>query len=426
MRIKVKSADYDYVSGLKKPRHKRPKRPSFLFRALIRLLSVPELLVTRFSYEWENKDKLKDGPYLILMNHSAFIDLKIAYKIFFPMPFCTICTSDGFINKNWLMRQIGCIPTNKFVTDLTLVSDMLYTVNKLKTSILMYPEASYSFDGCATPLPRGLGKIIKKMGIPVITVITEGAFLHQPLYNCLKMRKTKVSARVNCILDRQEIAEKTTEEIDAILDDAFSFDNFARQYEKGIEIKEKFRAEGLERILYQCASCGSEGTMKGEGIHITCSACGKSYELDTLGRLRALSGETEFCHIPDWYKWERQNVIKELESGKYLLDTQVDIMVMTDFKAVYNVGTGHLIHNENGFSLKGCSGKLEYSQPPEASYGLYADYYWYEIGDVICIGDSKRLYYCFPKGTSCVAKARIAAEELYKIKKSRVKGKTVK
>ena len=27
------------------------------------------------------------GPYLILMNHSSFIDLKIASRIFYPMPY---------------------------------------------------------------------------------------------------------------------------------------------------------------------------------------------------------------------------------------------------------------------------------------------------------------------------------------------------
>ena len=417
MKIKTKVKDYEAVAQLKTPKHKRPKTPSLLFRTLIRLLAIPELFSTGFKYETEGMENAKDEPYFILMNHSAFIDLKIAYKIFYPMPFCTICTSDGFVGKGWLMRQIGCIPTNKFVTDLTLISDMLYTVNTLKTSVLMYPEASYSFDGTATPLPRGLGKLIKKMGIPVVTVITEGAFLHDPLYNCLKKRKTKVSAKVKCLLSREDIKNKTVEEIDALLDEAFSFDNFARQVETKTEIKENFRALGLERILYQCAHCKTEGKMKGEGEYITCHSCGKTYWLSELGRLKATEGETEFSHIPDWYNWERQNVAEEIKSGKYLLDTEVDIAVMKDYKAIYKVGEGKLVHSKDGFSLSGCSGKLSYSQSPLASYGLYADYYWYELGDVICIGDKKMLYYCFPKDNHPVAKTRLAAEEIYKMKK---------
>ena len=35
----------------------------------------------------------------------------------------------------------------------------------------MYPEASYSFDGTATPLPESLGKLVKKLGIPVVAIV---------------------------------------------------------------------------------------------------------------------------------------------------------------------------------------------------------------------------------------------------------------
>ena len=51
---------------------------------------------------------------------------------------------------------------------------------------------------------------------------------------------------------------------------------------------------------------------------------------------------------------------------------------------------------------------------------MYADYYWYEIADTICIGDQQVHYFCFPQeeGVS-VAKLRLATEEMYKLYKSR-------
>ena len=39
------------------------------------------------------------------------------------------------------------------------------------------------------------------------------------------------------------------------------------------------------------------------------------------------------------------------------------------------------------------------------------------MGDIICIGNQDVLYYCFPQGGDVVAKTRLAAEELYKLKK---------
>ena len=419
MKIKTKVMSYEQVCALPPAPHKMPMRPSLLLSGLARLLGAADLRQTDFTYTTEGLENLKKTPCLILMNHSSFIDLEIVYRIFYPKPFGIVCTSDGFIGKEWLMRRLGCIPTRKFVTDVSLIRDMEYLLKERQTSVLMYPEASYTFDGTATALPRKMGVLLKKLGVPVIMVLTRGAFARDPLYNCLQKRKVKVSAHAKCLLTAQQIEEMTVGELDAVLDRAFTFDNFAWQTENNIAISEPFRADGLNRILYKCAACGAEGEMEGRGTRLTCHHCGKRWELTELGRLRALEGETEFDHIPDWYRWQRQQVRQELEAGSYGLDIPVEIGMMVDLKAIYLVGSGRLRHDENGFRLTGCEGKLNYTQPPLTCYGLYSDYYWYEIGDVICIGNRQALYYCFPQGGDVVAKTRMAVEELYKLKKTR-------
>lgn len=150
--------------------------------------------------------------------------------------------------------------------------------------------------------------------------------------------------------------------------------------------------------------------MEGKGTTLTCHHCGKSYTLDPLGCL--ISGEEKY-HIPEWYDWQREVIRAEVESGAYRLDTEVDICMLVDHKALYRVGTGRLIHTSDGFSLDGCGGTLHYAQSSLASYSLNSDYFWYEIGDVICIGTNDQLYYCFPRQKDVVARARIAAEEFY-------------
>ena len=296
-----------------------------------------------------------------------------------------------------------------------MVRDILHCVKKNKTSILMYPEASYSFDGTATTLPESLGKLVKKLGIPVVMIKTFGAFAYDPLYNGLQIRKTKISATQEYLLSSDDIKEKSFEEINEIINREFSFDNFKWQQENGVKITENFRADFLNRVLYKCPHCNAEGQTEGKGITLTCKNCGKVYELTEDGFMKALDGETEFSHIPDWYNWEREKVREEIISGEYNLDVAADIYMMIDSKCVYNIGEGHLTHNKDGFHLVG-EGGLDYTQDPKVSYSLYADYYWYEISDVICIGNSKALYYCLPKEKGdIVAKTRLATEELYKL-----------
>lgn len=407
--------NYDEVVALPRVPHKKPKKPNFFFRTLIRVLSAKDLIPLDFSIVKKDLERAGKGPYLILMNHSCFLDMEIASAVFYPMPYGIVTTSDGFVGKDWLMRQIGCIPTHKFVSDLTLVRDMDYMLKKNKTSVLMFPEAGYSLDGRATPLPRKMGGLLKLLKVPVVSVHVDGAFLRTPLYNALKSRKVPVRAEATCLLTVEEIRDKSVEELDAILDEAFTFDHFKYQKENNIRINDPDRAHGLERIAYKCPHCMAEGKMKGEGVHLTCNACGKQWFMTELGELQATEGETEISHIPDWFDWERACVRRDLEEGTYALESDVEIAMLVDHKRIYIVGDGHLSHTKEGFRLTGCDGKLEYTQKPRASYSINSDYYFYERGDIISIGNKDSLYYCFPKDDTPVVKARLAAEELFKI-----------
>ncbi len=417
MKIKTVHLPYEKVLELPVKPHRRPKKPNLLFRTLMRVLSEPDLRATHFKAKRIGMEKLgKREPCLFLMNHSSFIDLKIASKLLYPRPYNIVCTTDGFVGKEWLMRNLGCIPTQKFVPDLTLIRDMMHALKNLKCSVLMYPEAGYSFDGTATVLPETLGKCLKMLGVPVVMIRTYGAFARDPLYNNLQLRHVDVSAEMEYLLSPDQIKEMSAEQINAVVKEQFGFDSFRWQKENHIHLKESFRADGLGRLLYKCPQCGAEGHMRGEHTTLTCRDCGKAYELTEEGEMQALSGKTEFPHIPDWYAWQRDCVRKEVLDKTYRLDTEVEIGMLVCSKALYMIGSGRLTHDVLGFHLTGGDGKLDYKQSPIVSYTLNADYNWYEIGDVIGIGNHSALFYCFPKtDADIVTKARLATEEMYQL-----------
>ena len=425
MKINIKKMSYEEVMKLPRLQHKNPLKPQLWLATIVRLVCVPTLWKTKFSYTTERMELVGDQPCLILMNHSSFTDMKLAFGIFYPKKFGIVTSVDamtGILGK--LMRLLGCTPTHKYVADLSLIGDIEYMLKKNKTSVLMYPEAGYSFDGCATTMPRKLGVLMKRLGVPVVTVITQGAFHRDPLYNMLQIRDVKVSAHVKCIATAEEVKEKSVAELDALLAESFSFDNFAWQRDNRIAVDVPYRADGLHRILYKCPCCGAENRMEGKGIHLTCHACEKQWTMDVYGQLAAADGKTEYPHIPDWYRWQRACVRQELEDGSYCLDTDVEIALQVNLNGVAMIGTGHLTHTAEGFHLTGADGKLDYTQSPVHSHTLYSDYYWYEIGDVIGIGDNEFSYFCFPKEDVSVTKARLATEELYKMKKQRRRVRT--
>jgi len=424
VKIKVTQKDYKDVISQSAPKRRKPAKQSRLARWILKTASKGEVKAVDFSFKSIGMEKLgKDEPALFLMNHSSFTDLCIATQMLKDRQYHIVTTNDGFIGKSGLMRWIGCIPTRKFIVDMTLVKDMRYAFEKLNSSILMFPEASYSFDGSETPLPESLGKFIKIMKIPVVMIFTEGAFLRDPLYNNLQKRQAKVTSTMTYRLSKEDVKKMTAEEINEVLANDFAYDHFRSQKEKGILISEKFRADGLNRVLFKCPLCRTEGKMLGKGTTIKCEACNTETELREDGTLCTSEKSNPFEFVTDWYAWERRCVAEELMKGEYNMDLEVDILMLADDKSMYRVGEGRLIHNNDGFTLTGCNGKLEYKQKPQASYGLYSDYFWYEIGDMISIGDTDYQYYCFPKNQegAIVAKARLATEELYRIVKGSLK-----
>ena len=137
MKIKQTNLSYNEVVERKARKIKSPKRPMFIWRLLIKLLSFNELRQVHFKCNKINMDKLKrKEPCLILMNHSNFLDMKIAHKVLFPRCFNIVATTDGFVGRNWLMREIGCIPTVKFITDPGLVRNIANCIKNFFITII--------------------------------------------------------------------------------------------------------------------------------------------------------------------------------------------------------------------------------------------------------------------------------------------------
>ena len=114
MKIKTKALSYDELAAQPAPAHRKPRRPSLFFRTLVRLAAAPDLRDAQFTFIKERMEGFEDEPCLIVMNHSSFIDLEIVSRVFYPRPYCIVCTSDGFVGKEWLMRRIGCIDSEAY------------------------------------------------------------------------------------------------------------------------------------------------------------------------------------------------------------------------------------------------------------------------------------------------------------------------
>lgn len=379
---------------------------------LIRLLSIPVLLRHRNRLTRIRMEGVK-APYLLLCNHNAFMDFMVASRAIWPARANFIVAIDGFLKREWLLRFIGCICTRKFTTDLPLVKNMLRAA-KRGDVVVLYPEARYSLCGTTAVLPDSVGKLAKKMGVPVVVLLCHGHHINSPFWNLRDRGVKGTEAELTCILTPQELTELSVEAINARIRAAFQYDEYAWQKERGIRVTKPWRAEGLHKVLYQCPACGAEYRMDSKGTRLFCTACGAGWQMTELGELRSETGETRFSHIPDWYEWERENVRREVEEGRYAFScqTHVDALPRDRFCPI---GKARLRHDMTGFTLETeREGRVHI--PAQSQYSCHIEYeYLGRYGDCIDLNTPTDTLYIYPEDCRfSVTKLALATEELYR------------
>ncbi len=387
------------------------------------LYIVSRLLMPRgIKYEIE-KIGMEDlrPPYFLLSNHMYFIDFQLSAMATFPHRVNNVATVDGFYRRPLLMELLGCICKRKFTTDLHLIRSIKRVLSR-GDILCMYPEARYSPIGTTAILPEALGKMIKMAGVPVVALVHHGNYLHTPFWNYRKKRKVPLKTTMTKLLTAEEVKEKSVDELNKIIKDALYYDEYEWQRENRIKIDEPYRAEGLHKVLYQCPKCKAEHKMASAGAEIYCEECGKKWTMDEYGVLHAVSGETEFSHIPDWYEWQRANVRAEIERGNYSFSDEVEVYSLPRCMKFEKLGKARLTHDrEKGFVLEGFYRGEPYliERAPAGMYGVHIeyDYCYIKPDDCIDISTNNDSFYCYPTKKNVVTKLSLATEEIFKLHK---------
>jgi hypothetical protein len=287
----------------------------------------------------------------------------------------------------------------------------------------MYPEARYSNCGTTSYIPEVVAKLVKKNKVPLVTMIHHGNYLNAPFWDFRQYRKVPFHAVMKQVLTAQQVSEMTVDEINEVIQREMYYDDYKWQKENNIKITESFRADGLNKILYQCPHCMTEGKMVGKGIHLACEECGKQWEMTELGELKAFEGETEFSHIPDWYEWERQNVRKELLDGTYRFEDDVHIYSLPGVEFI-DLGEGKVTHDlENGFVLTGNYNGHDFriQRQSKTLDTLHMEFLYKKLNktDNFDISVKDDSFYCIPSKKDVVLKLMFATEEAFKILKEK-------
>jgi len=403
---------------------KKPIRQRFYLKPLTWALSFPDVWKHHLKINKKGMESVK-GPYLLLCTHMAFLDFKVTTAALFPHRASYVVAIDGFLNREWLLRNAGGICKRKFTNDVQLIRQIRHVLVEQKSVLALYPEARYSLVGTNAVLPDSLGKMTKLLGVPVVMLNMHGHYLNSPCWN-LNKRGNRIEADMTLLYTPEDLGKSSAKEINAAINEAFSYDEYRWQKENKIIISYPKRAEGLHKVLYQCPHCLTEYAMESKGTILSCNHCKKQWEMSVFGELEAVGLAfdesvlvTEFSHIPSWYEFEREQVRKEIQRG-YLLEVTSLVEALPNAKGYIPLGEVKLTHSMDGFLLEGVFEGESFSlrKPILSMYSCHIEFEYFGKGDCIDLSTLSDTYYIYPQGRNfSVTKIALATEELFAYEK---------
>jgi 1-acyl-sn-glycerol-3-phosphate acyltransferase len=255
-------------------------------------------LNVRYDFDFKN---LKP-PFLILFSHPSIMDYIYLFHAIRPFIANSIISRWYFHNffLRFVLPKLGGIPKRLFTIDSSAVKNIITIINK-GGIITLSPEGLNSPNGASQQFIASTSKLVKKLNVPVVSVVINGAFLTHPSYNYNAKHSGRIDVIVDLMFTPDEISQKTNEELLAGIEKKLGYNDFKWAGENNIEFKADNRAKGLSNLLYICIKCKSQFKMETADNKLQCSICGFGGFVDTSFQLIDL-GENEKLPI-DIAQW---------------------------------------------------------------------------------------------------------------------------
>lgn len=382
-----------------------------LYRFCARLFKVVGSIKYGFKVD-KSAIKGMKGPFLVLGNHTSWVDFLYFSNCVYPHPMNVVVTSNVFYMKflGKLFTDFGAIPKKQFTSDFSCIKHIKRNLDN-GNSVLLFPEGRITVDGSTGYIAPSIGKLIKFLNCPVIKGITVGSYVTRPKWG--KKRPGKVTLKMEPLLSTDDIGDMSNEEIYEYILKNFSYDDNVAFKEQNRKVYGLRLAETLEKLLYKCPRCGAEFKNVSKYRTFRCTACGNTVKYNTDGTLSP-SGENDKCFefVSEWYKFQRYEVKKEVENLDYSFEENVTLLLTDDKTHRFEeAGKGKIVLDKNGITYVGTKCGQEVSR----TFGLKNHpTVAYKLAQNIEIAEDNEIFkFVFENGFH-TAKFVLAVEELHK------------
>ncbi|MCR5336373.1 MAG: 1-acyl-sn-glycerol-3-phosphate acyltransferase [Synergistes sp.] len=304
-------------------------------------------------------------PYLMLSNHTTEEDMLFTgtagrKHMYF------VCGEHLLRNRVYgkpLRILADPIAVPKGGATLSAVKEIL---NRLKAgfNVCMFPEGKRSFHGETIPSPESLGKLVKMAGCALVTYRIRGGYFTYPRWARDNHRKGHAEGKVVGIYSPDQLKEMTAKEITDIINRDTYENAYETQRREQWIYTGKNRAEGLEKVLFICPSCGGMDTISTDGDAFSCT-CGLRGVYDDYGFLKG--EKLPFDNVLSWMRWIEPEYDRFVSrhGEDDLLFTEQDVLLyqMLDNYQNESILTGTLHVFNNRMTVEGTGSSEDKTEP---------------------------------------------------------------
>ena len=337
---------------MKKKTNSRIRVPNGLLYFLVYIIIYPVLkLLFKLKVDRDSYHPGK-GSFIVVCNHQSFMDFLLSMLSLYPRRVNTVAAQKFFFYRplDKLLPIMGCIPKNLFDPDPRSIIGML-SVIKRGGRLLLFPEGRCTVDGAYMGMHKSTGKLIKKLGTPVVSCHIDGA------YNCMPfwrkgIRLGRVRVTLANLFSSEDIKQLSVDDINRSIDARLSGhdDNPVNKPLRLIQARRL--TEGLEYILYYCPACDKDSAFLTSGNYITCKRCGNTAVMDRHSVLSSVNGDNIPRTIHEWYKLQAIFEARELIDNHSPITIPVTV-IMPRGVGDFPTGQGELSLVESGWRYTG-------------------------------------------------------------------------
>lgn len=300
-------------------------------------------------------------PYIVVSNHASREDYVFTAPAFWPDTFNFVVGYNEFFRSHLhgVLTQMQTVPKKNFTKQPNSIRQILRIIRD-GGRIIILPEGMSSISGASQPCAIGGGHLLKSLKVPVLYTKIAGGYLTAPKFN-LEDRPGKVEVKVGVLFTKEQLAELSADEIQAIMDEKLYHDDY--EWNKTARVKYDGHgrmAENLHQLLYWCPKCGKDLVTASAGDRIWCTNCGNAAHFNEY---YDLIPEGEDSVIPDtprvWFDEQRAHIRKLASEPGFEVREHVKLGMLPENRLLKNqttseiVGEGELWVNAEGLHYEG-------------------------------------------------------------------------